>query len=194
MNQLEDHADTEMTRQLRDSLSGIPVSGHPALGEILSRGRGRRRRRVLRTAGAGVASIAAGSALTLGLTGALGGAAVTPAFTLTANSSGTDTLTLNRGQVFDPAALQRALAEKGIPALVEIYSPGLNTDTCRFLPQQDVFSVVSGTAARDGELRTMIINPAAIPAGTELFFFYFNNDHGLVPALIEKGCSVPRGG
>ena len=94
MNHLEDHADTELTRQLRDSLSGIGVSGQPALGEIVSHGRAYRRRRALRATGVGVASVAAGSALTLGLSGAFGGAAVPAgagttvretAFTLTAN-------------------------------------------------------------------------------------------------------------
>jgi hypothetical protein len=210
MNHLEDHADSEMTRQLRDSLSGIRVSGQPALGEIMSHGRAHRRRRVLRTAGAGAASVAAISALTLGLTGAFGGTAATSgagttireaAFTLTANSNGTDTLTLNKDQVFNPAALQQALAGNGIPALVETYTPGLKTTACRFLPQQDAAKVVSDTAAPDHTLSTMTINPAAIPAGSELFFVYVNNlhfdhrtnVHGLATALVEKGCSIPSG-
>jgi hypothetical protein len=206
MNRLEDHGDSEMTRQLRDSLSGICVSGQPALGEIMSHSRAHRRRRILSVTGVGVASIAAGSALLLGLTGVLGSGAVTSgagtrlqetAFTLTANSNGTDTLTLDKDQVFNPAALQQALAEKGIPALVHAYAPGEKTPACRFLPQLDVFKVVSATGP-DGHLQTMTINPAAMPAGTELFFGYLDNDHLLVPALIflapaqvEKGCSAP---
>jgi hypothetical protein len=210
MNHLEDHADSEMTRQLRDSLSGIRVSGQPAVGEIMSHSRTHRRRRILRTTGVGVASIAAASALTLGLTGALNGTAVTSgagataqeaAFTLTTNSNGTDTLTLNAKQVFNPAALQHALAKKGIPALVETYAPELSMKACRLLPSQDVYKVVSTTGTRDNALRTMTINPAAIPAGTELFFLYFNNLHfnhvtngrGLGPGLTEKGCSISTG-
>jgi hypothetical protein len=210
MNHLEDHADSEITRQLRDSLSGIRVSGQPAVGEIMSHSRTQRRRRILGTTGVGVASIAAASALTLGLTGALSGTAVTSgagataqeaAFTLTTNSNGTDTLTLNVNQVFYPAALQQALAKNGIPALVVTDTPGLNTKACRFLPPQDVNKVVSATATRHGTLRTMTINPAAIPAGTELFFRYVNNlhfdgvtnGHGLGQALTEKGCSIPSG-
>jgi hypothetical protein len=198
MSHFEDVADDEMTRQLRDSLSGIRVSGQPALGEIMSRGGAQRRCRILRTTGVGVASVAAGSALTLGLTGALGGTGVTSgagttaqeaAFTLTANSNGTDTLTLNEDQVFNPAALQQALAEKGIPALVETVTPGLKT--CRSLSEQDVFRVVSFTGR--GPRQTMKISPAAMPADTELGFLYFNNDHGLAPALFEKGCRVPSG-
>jgi hypothetical protein len=202
MNNLEDHADSEMTRQLRDSLSGIGVSGQPALGEIMSRGRAHRRRRILRTTGVSVASIAAGSALTLGLTGALGGTAVTSragttvqgtAFTLTANSNGTDTLTLNRDQVFNPAALQQALAEKGIPALVRTFTPGLKLTGCGSSPAQNVWKVLRNTGTPDGKLRTMTINPAAMPAGTELYFLYANNDHLLLPGLVEKGCSVTSG-
>jgi hypothetical protein len=45
---------------------------------------------------------------------------VAEAFTLTSNSNGTDTLTVTNGELTDPAALQRALAEHGIPALVKI--------------------------------------------------------------------------
>lgn len=211
MNHLEDHADSETTRQLRDSLSGIGVAGQPALGEIISQGRAHRRRRVLRTAGAGAASVAVISALTLGLAGAFGGTAATSgggttireaAFTLTAHSDGTDTLTLNKDQVFNPAALQRALADQGIPALVETYAPGMKTTACRYLPQQDAAKVVSATAAPDHTLSTMTINPAAIPAGKELFFLYVNNLHfdgrdnvrGLAgPVLTDKGCSVSSG-
>ena len=204
MNHLEDHADSEMARQLRDSLSGIRVSGQPALGEIMSHGRAHRRRRILRTTGVGLASIAAGSALGLGLAGALGGTAVTSgtgstvqeaAFTLTTNSNGTDTLTLNKDQVFNPAALRQALAEKGIPALVGNITSTPKTRTCRFLPQEDFFRVVK-VESHDGKVLypwTMVINPAAMPAGTELFFGYFNNDHAMAPDLVEKGCSVPSG-
>ncbi|HEY1699174.1 MAG TPA: hypothetical protein VGG75_05585 [Trebonia sp.] len=159
---------------------------------------------------AGAASVAVISALTLGLTGAFGDTAATSgggttireaAFTLTAHSNGTDTLTLNKDQVFNPAALQRALADQGVPALVETETPGLNTTACRFLPEQDLAKVVSATAAPDHSLSTMTINPAAIPAGTELFFGYVNNLHfdhrdnvrGLGSALVEKGCSVTSG-
>jgi hypothetical protein len=88
---------------------------------------------------------------------------------------------------------------KGIPALVENATPGLNTTACRFLPEQDVFTVVSFKGT--GPARTMTINPAAMPVGTELFFLYVNNLHfdhvtngrGLGSALTEKGCSIPSG-
>ena len=43
----------------------------------------------------------------------------TAAFTLTSNANGTDTLTLTTSQVLDPAALQRALTQHGIRALVK---------------------------------------------------------------------------
>jgi hypothetical protein len=210
MNHLEDHADSEMTRQLRDSLSGIRVSGQPAVGEIMSHSRTHRRRRILGTTGVGVASIAAASALTLGLTGALSGTAVTSgagataqeaAFTLTANSNGTDTLTLNVKQVFSPAALQQALAKHGIPALVLTDTHRLNTKACQFVPSKDIEKVVSATATRHGTLRTMTINPAAIPAGAELVFIYANNIHFnhhakgrvLFPGLAEQGCRISTG-
>ena len=77
--------------------------------------------------GAATAAAAAGGALALGLAAVVSSGSPAPApqtirtaaFTLVRNANGTASLTLNQGQMFDPAALQQALARDGIPALVQ---------------------------------------------------------------------------
>jgi hypothetical protein len=99
-------------------------------------------------------------------------------------------------QMLDPAALQRALARDGIPALVK-------TDTyCSSDPAApDPHSIgVLDTQLRGGAplkpsravkppadfvLNTVTaINRAAMPSGTRLFVGYFNDDHLLFADLI----------
>jgi len=64
--------DSVLTQELRDSLSHVATSERPPLDAITSRGRGHQRRRLAALAGFGGAGVAAGTALALGLTGALG--------------------------------------------------------------------------------------------------------------------------
>lgn len=84
------------------------------------------------------------------------------------NPAGTVTLTLNQGQVFDPEALQQALARAGVPAVVTVGSvctvPGRPSDG---LPR-----VISRSPAAGGRSVT-VITLSAIPAGEELSFGYF---------------------
>src|ERR1019366_9015678 len=117
----------------------------------------------------------------------------TAAFTLARNANGTASLTLNQDQMFDPAALQQALARDGIPALVQ-------TGTyCTSTPASLGISGVLSVQLPDGSpLPTpghrsrvpvppdavTVINPAAMPAGTELSFTYVNHDHDLIGRLI----------
>jgi hypothetical protein len=165
----------------------------------MARGRARRRRRLT---GLGVAGTAAATAAALGLAGVLGGGAGpapasatirTAAFTLAQNANGTDTLTLSQSQLFDPSALQQALARDGIPALVKI---GTYCSSYPAPPRPSSIGVISvrqpdGTPAAKsspGDQNPVlagavtVINPAKMPAGTELFFDYIH--HGLVGSLI----------
>jgi len=140
MNHDEQSNDSVLTRELRDSLSGLDLPGRPPLAAITTRGRARQRRRLAAFGGLGVTGVAAGIALAVGLTGASGavpalsagsgsaggsasgtgsGPIQTAAFTLTSNGNGTDTLTLSLTQMLDPAAFQQALERHGIPALVK---------------------------------------------------------------------------
>lgn len=212
MNHDEHPNDSTLTRELRDSLSELAAPERPPLAAITNRGRAHRRRRLAGFAGLGGAGVAAGTALALGLTGVLGAAPArstttirtaaparstgtirTAAFTLTSNANGTDTLTLTHSQMFDPAALQQALVQHGIPALVRTgtscsshpaapdpYSIGVLSNRPRVKPAAPYSAALSRRVAHT----VMVINPAAMPSGTELFFGYFNSDQALFFDLI----------
>lgn len=160
---------------------------------ILSKGRSRRNRRRLAQVSA---TVAASGALTLGLVAAVVGSGAGPttirtaAFTLARNSNGTTTLTLRQDQVFHPAALQRALASEGIPALVQtgIYCmsspppPGGGVISLR-LPDGSPVPRTGRQSPVPPDAVT-VINPAAMTAGTELSFTYSNHDHDLTYGII----------
>lgn len=225
--------DQDLITAVRQSVHGVRMTV-PA-EQILSRGRAIRASGHRRLAGCLTAVAAAGSVvLGLGLSGALGAAqdggtgtirGTTPApgigtirtvaFTLTRNANGTDTLTLTHSQVFDPAALQRALTQAGIPALVKTgtycssnpappspSSLGVVTVQVRngtpLLKPSAAYQSVPPANFVPADIVT-VINPAKMPSGTELFFGYFNSDHGLFFDLIYTSsytCStgLPPGG
>lgn len=228
MNHDEDLNDSALARQLRGSLAELAMPDRPPLDAITSRGRAHQRRRLSGFAGLGAAGAAAGAALAVGLTGTLGAPAAAPtaqgtagssfsasparstpisggtvrtdAFTLSSNANGTDTLTLTHSQMLDPAALQRALTEHGIPALVKSDTYCSSTPAAPDPRSIGVLSVqlpVKPSQAQGlrpftggqeaGQLidhTSTVINPAAMPAGTELFFGYSNSDHVLYFSLI----------
>jgi hypothetical protein len=82
---------------------------------------------------------------------------------------GTVTLTvsLTRGQLFDPAVVQQALAQAGVPALVTVGSVCTGPGPSDALPQ-----VISRSAPVPGHMVTTI-RPSAIPAGQKLSMGYF---------------------
>jgi hypothetical protein len=177
--------DGAQLRELRDSLSSVAMPERPRLEAITARGRARRRHRLSVVAGLSVAGVAAGTALAVGLTGVLGpartpGTIRTAAFTLVSNSNGTATLTINPKELLDPAALQSDLARYGIPAKVTTGS------FCSSDPAPAGFSqVVSSHSAgpftatpQNGVHPTITINPAAMPAGTELSIGNFQLSSG----------------
>ncbi len=129
---------------------------------------------------ASTTAAAAGVALVLGLTGVLGPAPTHPtittlapgtirtaAFTLRHNHNGTDTLTLNPGELFDPAQLQSDLAKYGIPAKVTSGS------YCTSDPAPAGFSQVVSVPGPGFQQPTITIDPSAMPDGTELSFGNF---------------------
>jgi hypothetical protein len=161
------------------------------------RSRSRRHRRLAELS---IAGVAASTVLALGLAGVFGSASRTPArdsetirtaaFTLTKNANGTATLTLTADQMFNPGALQQAMQQDGIPALVETDSycssspapPGAAWAATLSLQLPDG-TPVSPNQPVPADAVT-VINPAAMPAGTELFFGYFNSDRTLTGNLI----------
>jgi hypothetical protein len=216
MNHYEHPGDGTMTRELRDSLAELAVPRQPPLAAITSRVRAHRRRRA-RFAWAGVAGAAASMALVLGLTGVLGAASRSTgtiqdgAFSVTSHTDGTVSVKL--GLLFDPAALQRALAQDRVPALVrkDAFCSGSPA-----VPDSEIDAVLPGTArpqqrhsgvprllvdfngiflsgnfpVKPSQLApsvdpvTVVIKPAALRSGTELYIGYFNLGHTVIVGLI----------
>jgi hypothetical protein len=220
-----------MIDELRDSLTRLDVPEPPALAAIVERGRKQRRRQRGRLAGVGVAAVAAGGVLALGLSGLHNAAPRstiakqsnphtlrTSAFTLVSYANGRAKLTLTNSQVFDPPVLRRALAHDGIPALVrkDVYCystpappdpsgigvlsirPRLKTPA-GFAPAKSLLKLF-GQHAPHPDLKALInhtvtvINPAKMPAGTELAFAYAPGEHLLAVDLVYTNSHVCRRG
>ena len=103
----------------------------------------------------------------------------TAAFKIVKNPNGKATLTLNPNEFLDPATLQRDLAKYGIPAKVTSGS------FCSSDPAPAGFSQVVSLPPRQapvppqsGVHPTITFDPAAMPAGTELSFGYFQLTSG----------------
>jgi len=211
MNHDEYPADSVLIQELRDSLAELPVPGRPPLTEITSRGRVRRRRRRTGLAGLGGTGAVASIALALGLTGVFGGPPArgtqtvhTAAFTLTSYTNGTVSLRL--GQLFDPAALQRALARAGVRALVTngrycTSSPAVTSPAIDAVlpgsatPPNGVhgilitanFPVKPSQLAASVDPEAIAIAPAGLRPGTELFIGYFDLGHTVLADLVYTG-------
>jgi hypothetical protein len=148
------------------------VHSHTSVDQIISRGRTVRARRQIPGAVTALAVVAAaGTALALGLTGVLGAAPArstdtirTMAFTLVKHANGTATLTINRKVLLEPGTLQSDLARDGIRAMVTVGR------FCSSDPAPAGWTKVMsfpGSPADPGPVRSVVINPAAMPAGTE---------------------------
>jgi hypothetical protein len=189
--------DQDLITAVRQSVHGVRMNV-PA-EQIVSRSRAIRTRGHRRLA-TGVLSIAAAGSAVLGLvlSGTFraapndgSGTIRTAAFTLTRNANGTDTLTLSMNQMFDPATLQQALRHDGIPALVKI-NTRCSSDPAPASPAGlGVLSVElpDGTPVPPSSPipahAVNVIRPSAIPAGTELFFGFFDADHSIAFGLID---------
>jgi hypothetical protein len=182
VNVHDELSDDEVLRAASESLSALPMASPPDVEAILARGRAVRARRRTPGAVSGLAAVtAAAVVLGLGLSGAFGSAPArgagtiqTAAFTLAEHANGTATLTINPKVLLDAAALRNALHHDGIPALVTSGS------FCSSHPPLADFSQVMylyppiPRPLRPGAYReSLTINPAAMPAGTELSFGVF---------------------
>jgi hypothetical protein len=225
VNDHENPTDSVLTMELRDALSELAMPERPPLTAITSRGRALQRRRRAGVVSLGVPVAAAAAALALGLTVALNAAPArspnairatghthsagtsanttsTPAFILTSDVNGTDTLTLSMNQVLDPATLQQALTEHGIPALVKsgtycVSSPApadpvgagvLSIQPPAGSPHETVPAPSGPTPSQVTQMAAhtvTVINPAALPSGTELFFGYSSTNRGVFTDLID---------
>jgi hypothetical protein len=173
MNYNEHPNDSALAQQLRDSLAELATPGRPPLAAITIRGRTHQRRRFAGFAGITAVTAAAAVMLSLGLTGVFGSAPArgtgtirTVAFTLVKHANGTVTLTINQNVLLEPSILQSDLRQDGIPALVTSGS------FCYSDPSPAGFNQVV-VAGQQKAPPTFTINPATMPAGTELSFGYF---------------------
>jgi len=127
-------------------------------------------RRPLPLAAALAAGAAAITAIVLGLSlaGPPGAQAKLTAWSVRSNPDGTVTVRFGLGTLYDQAGLQRALGNAGIPAVIhsgvecEPASGGMTQREARELSQ--VMKYDTGTAPS-----TVVITPAAIPEGAELY-------------------------
>jgi hypothetical protein len=221
MNNVQTPTDNALTRELCDALSELTWPERPPLAAITSRVRAHQRRRLAAFSGLAVTGAVAATVLALGLTAVFGSTPVrstgpvhaaapvrgqgtirTGAFILTSNVNGTDTLTLTMSQMLNPATLQQALTQHGVPALVET---GTYCSSSPAAPDPVSAGVLSGFQPPAGTPHTMVpaprgpaprevtelaartvtvINPAAIPSGTELFFGYSGTIHAVFTDLI----------
>jgi hypothetical protein len=179
--------DSAKLRELRDSLSELAMPERPRLEAITARGRAHRRHRRFRAAGTTMAGVAAIGALAFAVNGAhtpapgrgtIGilapGTIRTASFKIVKNPDGKATLTLNPSELLDPATLQSDLAKYGIPAKVTSGS------FCSSDPAPAGFSQVASLPPHEapvplhsGVQPSITFNPAAMPAGTELSFGFF---------------------
>ena len=165
----------DVITMLRTAIDKEPPLGFDAADVVARAQKARRRRTAI--AGLGVAGVAAGTVLALSLTGVLGvvsarstGTIQTTAFTLVKHANGTATLTINPNVLLSPGTLQNDLRHDGIPAIVTVGR------FCSSHPSPAAFTqVVTGQRSSPD---TMTINPAAMPAGTELSFGYFKLSSG----------------
>jgi hypothetical protein len=182
---------TSEFRQLADAAAR--QARPPAAADIIRQG-DRRRRRSLTYQSLGALSAAgvvgAGVALGLGLTAGTApaqptrgaGTIQTAAFTLVKHANGTATLTLSNKALFEPATLQSDLAQDGIQAKVTAGS-FCSTDPA----PAGIAQVITVPVAQPGSGPVVQINPAAMPAGTELSFgdFVLANSGRAVVGLIN---------
>lgn len=179
-------------RRLATGLTAAGAAGAVVLGMGLAGALGSA---PARTGGSGSAlargTATPGSAATRGT-----GAISTTAFTLTRSANGTVTLTINPRVLLDARMLRDDLARYGIPAKVTTGSFCSTDPAPAALPQV----LASSPSAAGGSSRIITINPAAMPAGTELSFGSFQVATGqeTVFTLIDSGSyrctsTVPAG-
>jgi hypothetical protein len=175
---------SELTSELqRMAGDAARLARPPAAAEIIRQGdrrrrQSRRRRALGGLAAAGIAGAA--TALSLGLAGSAPahGTIRTAGFTLVSNANGTATLSMNPMVVLEPGILQSDLARYGIRAMVTAGS-FCSSDP----PPAGIKKVIKFAGSPGNPGNDMVINPAAMPAGTELSFGYFRRADGVQTSL-----------
>jgi hypothetical protein len=179
--------DNDVLERVRESLAG--VSMRTPVEMVIARARARRRRRLSALAAGAAATVVAA---TLGLAAVIGsgtrapvspGGAQLTAFSVGGGPDGA-TLILRKGAQYrlDPDALRQALAQRGIPALVNVGS------MCDTAPEpQGLDRVISSRRLADGSVFTTF-DASALPAGSMISIGYFPTRTEF--ALIEDGAPL----
>jgi hypothetical protein len=154
-------------RAAKESLTDVHMTR--TADSIAARATSRRRRRALSSAGAG--ALAAGVGLGVAFSGTSGVTTASSAKSVHINLAAWSVNTTTAGTVqlavrefSDPALLQQTLAQAGVPAAITVgqVCEASNSD------QPPAGSGPIITAAKGGGDITFTINPAQMPAGTEL--------------------------
>ena len=183
MNGSEELNDSAVLSAVRDAISRASLPAAPHLEAITARARARRRRHL---GGLSLAGAGACAALVAGLAGS-GFAVPAPqhaageasrhratqvhlaAFSIVTGPGGATTLTLHPGQVINPGAVRRALAEHGIPALV---TAGKFCHTADRPPGAGRAVKATGVPLPAGPSLTLVIHRSALPSGAMLSIGY----------------------
>jgi hypothetical protein len=208
---------SELTSELQQMAEEAARQARPpTAAEIFRQGDRRRRRSLVRQSLGGLSAAGiVGTGVALGLAGsaqAHGPSTVkTAAFLLVKNANGTATLTINANVLLEPRTLQGDLVKDGIPAVVTVGSfcsttpapAGIWQVVSLQKPLRPAWRPPLSLGSKPGHLpppsspaskprhlpnRTMTINPAAMPAGTELSFgnFQLANGEQTSFTLIDK--------
>ena len=156
-----------------------------------------RPRRGIRRRAAGLAAAAAGAALVLGLglSGAFGSAGPQPghgsapvhlaAFSVLRKPNGTVVLTLRPSMALDPSAIQHALAQHGIPALVRVGSycysqpAPANNGAVRTYPRLRGYG-----PGQTLPTTRLVINRSELAPGTEIGFGFLHHNRLFVQNIL----------
>jgi hypothetical protein len=189
---MNDH-DTGVLDTLRDAMDGVTMA--VPVERIVSTGRTRRHHRRVATVAAGTVAVAG---LALGVATLANPSAAPPvtgqdvhirtvAYTVDRLADGTVKVTWTKRQyIDDPAGLEAALRQAGFPVLIKVgeFCVGPNDDpTLVHGIGPGVLDVVQVTDT--GGEATFIYDPAAVPAGKQLFIGYLN------PAQLEITGGTP---
>jgi len=172
-------SDDEVLDAVKATLSGVRMER--PIEAIERRGRVRRRQRgLLKLAAGGGVAVLAALALTLPASGDRSGppraaeATLKPeAFTLVTQQDKTVKLTLRYRQILDPVALQKALADAGVPAVVQ--TAGVCFPAKRELPKADQVMRTERITWADGSLKetALVISPELMPENSRIYFSVF---------------------
>ncbi len=188
----------ELENQLRSTLARAAAdfeNPDQARQRLLQRNYHPRRGNRRLAAGITAATAGAAVALGLGLSGVFGSASLQPAhgsaqvhlaaFSVTSNSNGTITLIRRPNVPLNPAALQHALAEHGIPALVKVGSYCYSNPAPANNGAVQTYSKSGGYPPGETPPTTrVVINRSALAPGTEVSFGFFNHDGLVVQDII----------